>query len=362
MFKRLLVILAIACIILPFSLVKAEGPSLTFEAALACIQKVLPAASYGTNEYLPIQPVTGPSGNKPTRVYQVKVGEPWINNDEEAPFHVALDKGFFTDEGLDVTLVAGGPGKDHLKSLAGGLVDFGVAPGGSSIPLAVSSTTPMKIGAIGALLKGSPLIYITIKPELQGKKLTPQDFIGRTIAVQPGGDLYVDMILDRAGISRDKVKLVQADYTPEILFAPNGPDFYSGWIINQTWVIEQKGYKWNGLRFSDWSGYTEYSDVIAVRQETLSTSEGKDMVRRFLRATYRGIQFMLDHPEETAKITERLGADTQVTAQHALWRFDKQRSMVIGEDKRGPMVMDSNQWDNMVATLLQYGQTQIQCK
>lgn len=339
---------------------------MTYEQALTCVKKVLPASSYSTNEYLPNGKVNGPTPGGFQKEYAIRVGLPWIKNDEQAQFYIADAKGYFADEGLKVELVSGGPGKDHLQSLAGGAVDIGVTAGGEAIQFARASTTPLEIKAVGTLLKDAPLGYITIKPELQGRELTPQDLVGRTIGVQPGGDLYVYMVLDRADIAHDKVTIIDADFTPAVILTGRA-DFYAGWIMNQPRILEEetpdhpsyKG-KWNILMFNKWA-FSEPSDTIAIRTETLKTEEGRDMVKRFLRATYRGTMFMLENPTEAAEITAKYSTDAQITPAQALSRFEKQRALVIGSDKLGLLAMDPDQWDKVAATLTQYGQLKLDC-
>ncbi len=359
--NRILRILLIASLLLVsgVSTAFAQNP-VPYDEMAACVAKVLPAESYSTNEYLPTQE-TLTKIEPLAAVRKVKVGLPWINNDENAQLHIAIENGYFKAEGLDVELLPGGPGKDHIQTLGAGVVDFGIAAGGMQIPAARLSTTPIDVIAVGTLLKGAPLTYITIDKSLLDKKLTPKDLVGKTIAVQPGGDTYINIILDRAGIPRDSVKLMEGGFTPDALLVGKA-DFYSGWIMNQPRLIEEKGFKWNDMPFGDWAGYSEYSDVIAVRAETLKTAEGKDLVRRFLRATYRGTQFMLEHPKEAAEITSKYASEVQISPEQALWRFEHQKQLVVGKDSLGLLAMDPENWNRTVTTLGQYKLLDVPCK
>ncbi len=362
---RLTIALIVLLVFVP-QVTRADGP-MPYEKALACVQKVLPASSYSTNEYLPSGEVTGPTPGGFKKKYPVRLGFPWIANDEETQFYIAQALGYFAEEGLEVEFVSGGPGKDHIQSLGGGAVDIGVAAGGEAIQFARTSTTPIDVMAVGTLLKDAPLGYITLKPELQGRELTPQDLIGRTIGVQPGGDLYVYMILDKAGIARDKVTIIDADFTPAVILTGRA-DYYAGWVMNQPRILEEetqehpsyKG-KWNILMFHKWA-FSEPSDTIVVRSETLKTDEGRDMVKRFLRATYRGTKFMLDKPIDAAEIAAKFSTDVQITPAQALSRFEKQKALVVGTDKLGLLAMDPDQWDKVAASLVQYGQLKLDCK
>lgn len=361
--KRFMVLIAIALLIGAVGSVVAQG-QLTYEAALACVKAHLPAESYSTNQYLPFEELTKPTHGGFTKNHQIRLGFPWVSNDEETQFYIAQELGYFAEEGLEVEFVSGGPGKDHVQSLGGGAVDIAVAAGGESILFARTSPTPIMVTAVGTLLKDAPLAYITINPDLLGRDLTPKDFIGKTIGVQPGGDLYVNMILDKAGIARDAVTIIDADFTPAVILTGRA-DFYSGWIMNQPRMLEEEtlehsSYKWNALMFHQWA-FSEPSDTIVVLDEMLATAEGRDIVRRFLRATYRGTQYLLDHPEESAEIAVEYSTDVPITYEQALSRFEKQEPLIVGSDELGLLAMSDDQWDNVAAMLVQYGQLKLDC-
>lgn len=355
--KRLLVLLLLsALVVTACAAPTSTKPSMAYDKALGCVTQNLPAEKYMTNAYLPDPKVPW----KPlscAKVDKIKVGMPWVLNDEEAPWYNAIEQGYYRDVCLDVELVPGGPGKNHIQTLGGGAVDIAVSAGGQAIPAAVASKTPIDVVAVGTFLKGMPYCFITVKPDLLGRRLTPLDLVGRKLGIQEGSDVYANMILDRYNIPRGKLKLVNAGFTPDVIMTGQA-DFYAGWVMNQPRLVEEKGRQWNVLMYRDWV-YDEYSDVIAVRRETLDTPEGQDMTRRFLAATYQGLVYLLDHPQESADIAVKYGKESQVTKEQAVWRFEHQKDLVIGRDSLGLMAMDPAKWNEVVATLYQYDQIEI---
>jgi len=339
---------------------KATVPEVSLDDALACVQEYLPAENYMTNDYLPAldapwQPLVC------DKVDKIKVGMPWVLNDEEAPWYNALDLGFYEDMCLDVELVPGGPGKNHLQTLGGGTVDVAVVAGGQAIPAAHASRTPIDVVAVGTFLKGMPYSFITVDKDLIGRSLTPLDLVGRKLGIQAGSEVYAYMMLDKYGIPRNQLSLVEAGWTPDLILLGEA-DYYAGWIVNQPRLIEEKGFEWNAIMYRDWV-FDEYSDVVAVRRETLETEEGRDLTRRFLAATYQGLVYLLEHPEQSADIAVRYGVEAQLTKEQAMWRFEHQRDLVLGRDALGLMRMDPEEWNKVVATLYQYNQIEIfECK
>lgn len=342
--------------------------AMTYDQALACVKKVLPSSMYATNDYLPTADTLADI-KTPSTITSIKVGMPWVLNTEESEFYNAIEEGYYAAEGLDVTLVEGGPGVDHMPLLAAGQDDFAVAAGGGSIPLGWASPTPLHVVAIGTTNQLGQYAYITTDPNLIGKELTPSDLVGATVYTQQGGDVYTNILLDQYGIPRDSVKIdPTAGFGPDSIMLNGAAGvekaFYTAWLTNQPYALDQAGIKWNAMRYGDFS-YTEYTDVIVARPDTLSTPEGQDLARRFMRATYRGLQFMLSNPEKSADYAVKYGAGMGVTREEALWRFDLQDKLNIitgpKEANTPLMSMDPDAWDIAVATLLQYGQLQLDC-
>lgn len=331
-----------------------------FDEILQCVQENFPAEKYVTNDYLPAadaawEPMTCASVDK------VKVLMPWVLNDEEAPWYNAVEKGFFKDVCLDVELVPGGPGIEPIQLLAGGAVDIAVVAGASGIPSAVSSPTPADVVGVGTMLKHSPYIWMGLDKDIaqdqkSEKKLTPQDLVGKKIGLQAGNDYFAQFLIAKYGLPEDAFELVEAGFTPDPLLV-GAVDYYAAWVVNQPRLAEAQGFmNWTAFRFSDW-GWDGYSDVSAVRRETLDTNP--DLVKRYLAAVDQGLKFLLDNPEESADIAVKYGVDAQLTKEQALRRFELQKDLIEGSDDLPIMHMSTDRWNSEVATMIQYGQLEL---
>src|SRR3954464_7782420 len=107
----------------------------------------------------------------------IKLQIKWVTQSQFAGYYVAKSKGFYTDEGLDVTILPGGPNVAPEQVIAGGGADVIVDWAG---------------GALAAREKGVPLVNIAqpfkraglmmICPTESGVK-TEADFKGKTLGV-----------------------------------------------------------------------------------------------------------------------------------------------------------------------------------
>lgn len=341
-------------VVLPAVAAYADGAArMTFDEALACIEEVVPASGYVTNDLLPDPDDLIPDAPLAEPVH-LRVGMPWVLNDEQAPFYNAIANGYYEDEGLEIELVAGGPGRNHIQTLAGGAVDIAVHASGIYVPQALTSRTPIEgIVAVGAIMKGAPSVFITIDPELQGRELTPADLQGRVVGGPPFLQ-HMPILLDRAGLPLDSVEVISAGFSPDILYA-EAADFYLGWVFNQTRDIEARGYDWNGIMWRDFA-FDNYTDVVIMNREMLDDPEQREIAERFMRATYRGLRFLLDEPERSAEITVEHAIDApNLTVEDALFRFERQEFLITGDGSERLMQMDPEFWDENTAILLQYG-------
>ena len=282
----------------------------------------------------------------------------WLRNGEYAPIVIADAKGFFKEEGIDHKIVDGGPGKNPIPIVAVGQAQFGIATNAMYLVSARLAKDPVDVVAIGTLFQQAPTSYISIV-EPNAPQLKPKDMEGKTVGVQAGSEFMFHAFAKKNGIDESKVKLVTAQATVEPLMVGK-MDFFLAWIVNQTYQIEQesakpdapptvKGKTWRALRMSEW-GIGSYTDVIFTTPDMLK--KNPELVRRYLKAVQRGMQYVIDHPEESAEFLAKVPG--QVEDQKKLaWRFKIQNPLFQSEDskKNGLLWMNPALWDQMIGFL-----------
>ena len=329
----------------------AEAP-ISYDKALSCVQEHIPASSYVTNDLVPSDAEL--AGITPlAETQKLRVGLSWVLNAEHAHMYNAIERGYFADEGLEIELVPGGPGKNHIQTLGGGAVDVAFASSGSFIPQALTSPTPIEgLVVVGSVLKGAPGALLTIDPDLVGKELTPADLKGKIVA---GGPFlrFLPIMLDKAGLSADDVTTIKAGFAPDALFA-GAADFYFGWVFNQTAIIEARGHEWNAILWKDYA-FNDFPVSIVVKQEMLDDPAQADVAKRFVRAVYRGLADVVSDPDGSADITAKHAVDAKgITKEAVLFRFKEQEFLITNDGER-LLETDLGQWDENSATLVQYG-------
>lgn len=276
----------------------------------------------------------------------------WLRNGEFAAVMVAEAKGFFEEAGIAHKIVDGGPGKNPIPIVAVGQAEFGMATTGSHLIAARTARDPVDVIAIGATFQKAPGAYIRLA-DPGAPDLTPKDLEGKTIGVQAGSEYLVATIARKNGLDESKIKVVTVQANAEPLMVGR-VDYFSGWVTNQTYQIEQesakadapptvKGKVWRALPLADW-GLPAYADVIFATAKT--AQEKPEMVQGYLRAVSKAIAFILERPEEALKLVAAFPNQIE-TADKLAWRWKIQNPLFSSPAtaKHGPLWMEDRVWN-----------------
>jgi NitT/TauT family transport system substrate-binding protein len=282
----------------------------------------------------------------------------WLRNGEYAPIMLADAKGFFKEEGIDHKIVDGGPGKNPIPIVAVGQAQFGLATNGMALVTARLAKDPVDVVAVGTLFQQAPTAYLSIAaPGAPPSK--PKDMEGKTVGTQAGTEFLFRAFAKKNGLDESKIKVVTAQATVEPLMVGK-MDYFLGWVVNQTYQIEQeaakpdapdtvKGKTWQALKLSD-LGIATYTDVIFTSGDTLK--KNPELVKRYLRAVQKGMQYVIDHPDEAVDILSKFPGQVE-DAKKLAWRFKIQNALYQSDNskKNGPLVMDPAVWTEMIGFL-----------
>ena len=305
--------------------------------------------------------LVSPMGGTAQAPVEVKTQLGWLRNGEFAPIMVADAKGFFTEEGIKHRILDGGPGKNPVPIVGVGQAQFGITAGGNAVFQARLAPDPVDIIAVGTILQRGPYAYITLgNPGDPDPR--PKDIEGKVLGMQADGDFFLKAFAKKHGVDLTKVKIeiVQANAEPLLV---GRVDFFTGWVTNQTYQIELeaarpdaparlKGKTWKAMRYADY-GVLSYSDVIFTTGKMVR--ESPDLVRRYLRAVGRAMQYILDHPEETVQLVAAYPEQVE-KADKLAWRWTIQNPLFVSEDtkKNGLLWMNPKVWEDMMAFYKEY--------
>jgi ABC-type nitrate/sulfonate/bicarbonate transport system substrate-binding protein len=210
--------------------------------------------------------------------------------------YVAQEKGFFTEENLDVT-IKHSPGKgEHLQLLAAGKIQVTTQDAAVLLQRRADPGLPLvSIALIGQ--RGQQAFAALADSGIQ----TPKDWEGHTVGFKgtPPPDLFA--LLSAARADSDEVELVNVGFDPRVL-TEGQVDVYPVFKSNEPFLIESWGYDLTLWDAADYGvptlglTYVTSDEILAQKPELLT---------RFLKAALKGIDYAAQNPAEAVEIVLR---------------------------------------------------------
>jgi NitT/TauT family transport system substrate-binding protein len=224
-----------------------------------------------------------------------KITVAYTNQPQSTLVHVAVAKGYFVEEGLDVQSLMRTFGKAALETVIGNQADFATV---AETPVMFSVLKGEKIFVIANIEASSTNNAIVAR---KGAGISrPGDLKGKRIGFIPGttSDFFLDSLLTANGLTRNEIQPVGLK-PEEMLDAmmSNRVDAVSIWNYPLTQISRQLGD--DGTIFYDREIYTETFN-IAARQEFVQ--KNPETVKRFLRALIKAEDFVAKNRAEAEAI------------------------------------------------------------
>lgn len=238
----------------------------------------------------------------------------WVTQAQFAGYYVAQEKGFYEEEGVNLTILPGGPDIAPTQVLAGGGADV------------IVEWMP---AALAAREKGLPMVNIAQPFKASGMMLTclkesgisdpATDFAGKTLGVWFAGNEYPFLSwMNTLGLSTEGgpegVTVLKQGFNVDPLLQKQAACI-STMTYNEYWQVIDAGIAEDDLvtfKYED-QGVATLEDGLYVLEETLEDSEKVTDLVGFVRASMRGWQYAAENPEEAAQIVldnDETGAQT----------------------------------------------------
>jgi len=262
--------------------VSTLSPTVTEPAPVEVEATFTAAAPEPTPTAVELIPMTFMAGYKP------QANLPFVG------VYVAKAKGFFAEEGLDVTVEHSAGQGQHLQLLSAGTVQ--VTNQDAAVLLQRRADPGLPLVAFALIGQKGQQAYAALKSS--GIE-SPKDWEGHTVGYKgtPPPDLFA--LLSAAGADPEKIELVNVGFDPRLL-TEGTIDVYPVFKSNEPFMIESWGYELNLWAAEDYGvpslglTYVTSEDILRNQPELLT---------RFLRAALRGIQYAAENPAEAIDIT-----------------------------------------------------------
>ncbi len=233
----------------------------------------------------------GGCGGSPTKVtLQLN----WYNEAEFAGYYMADARGFYEDQGLDVTILEGGPDTPARDQVLNGITTFAVTSFAEQRALI---TEGLPTVAVMSAFQIPPLVIFSLTESAIAE---PADLIGKSVGVTTDyWQTVLQETLAAAGVDETQVTVVRVEPDQMASLYDGTVDAWLGYAQDEPIKAQIAGHPVTNIFPADF-GVGGYEGLIITLQETIDADP--EMVRRFVRASFDGWRYAVEHPDEAAAV------------------------------------------------------------
>lgn len=215
----------------------------------------------------------------------------WSHQFQFAGFYAAVEKGFYRDAGLDVSLVEGRAGVDFIKEVVSGAADFGVEM--PDLLLRRAAGDPVVV--LAAIYQHSPYVIVSLE---ETRIVSPHDLIGRSVMLRPSSNAEIRAMLLNEGVPLDGVRFVDHAFNADALNdrVVDAMSMYTSTIAHEPTLQDAAINVLHPINY----GVDFYGDCLFTSESQIA--ERPEEVRAFRTASLRGWEYAMAHPAELAAL------------------------------------------------------------
>jgi NitT/TauT family transport system substrate-binding protein len=242
----------------------------------------------------------------------------WLPGGDKAAVYLGVQKGYFADEGIEVTIQPGRGSSDAITKIGTGSADLGT--GGISALMMASAEGGAPVKAVMSIYSKQPDAIFTVK----GSGITVlKDVAGRKIATAPfsSSNTVWPVILTANGLDLTKVQMINAD-VPALapMLATGKVDATINWVTVAPAfeaVLKQAGKELVIIPWSDF-GLDGYGLCLFASDKMIK--ERPQVLTRFLRAYLKATQAAVADPAAAAAALKSMVPEADLAAAAAEYK------------------------------------------
>ncbi|WP_373020103.1 ABC transporter substrate-binding protein [Thiomicrorhabdus sp.] len=277
----------------------------------------------------------------PAGLTPVKLQLKWHHQFQFAGYYAALEKGYYRDAGLNVTLLEAGVGKDSIQAVLNDEAEFGV--GTSEVLLNYYLGEPVVV--LAAIMQHSPLALATLKSS--GISNIHQLATQKMMIEPNSAELFA--YLRNEGIDFDRLKLVEHTHHTQDLI-DGKVKAMSIYTTDETFDFDSKGIDYQLFRPIA-SSIDFYGDNLFTTQDMIDRNP--ELVEAFRKASIEGWKYAMQHPEEIIDLILSKYSQRK-TREHLRYEAEKMRD-VMEPDLVEIGYFNPGRWQHIAYTYNQLG-------
>lgn len=222
----------------------------------------------------------------------------WYPNALHAFLYVAIEKGYYAEEGLQVNIRFPSNANDAISLVAAGKADIGLYYQQDVIQARADQGVPVK--SIGAVVQAPLNIVLSLKD----KNITsPADLVGKTVgyAGTELSEALIRSIMNYVGADYSDVTMIDVGFDLMSSMTTGNVDATIGCLVNhEVPQMEEEGFAVSWFDLDDYGVPTYYEGVFLANDNAIENDS--ETLKAFLRASARGFADMQADPEEALRI------------------------------------------------------------
>lgn len=264
------------------------------------------------------------------------------------PFYLGVEKGFYRDEGIDLTISEGRGGGVTAQAVGAKSDTFGFVDGGTVL---VSAVRGVPIKTVMSLMNRG---IFAIVARADANIRTPKDLEGKSIAATAGDALtqLLPAVVKYNGLDRDKIKIVNVDAASKVIAVlEKRADALLGSVDAQSFDMAAKGVQATMLSYGD-IGVPLVGLTVVAHEDTINSNP--DLVRRFNRATRRSYELAMKDPDASVDAARKI--KPEINREVSKSQLEISLAHVPSANTKGqPLGWGSDKdWSEMLALLKEY--------
>ena len=222
----------------------------------------------------------------------------WYPNALHAFMYVAIEKGYYEEEGLKVNIQFPSNSNDAISLVAAGQADIGLYYQQDVIQARTKQNVPVK--SIGAVVQGPLNIVLSLEEK---NITTAEDLVGKTIgyAGTELSEALIRSIMNDVSADYSDVTMIDVGFDLMSSMTTGNVDATIGCLVNhEVPQMEEEGFSVNWFDLDEYGVPTYYEGVFLANDDAIQNDS--ETLKAFLRASAKGFADMKANPEEALQI------------------------------------------------------------
>jgi NitT/TauT family transport system substrate-binding protein len=272
----------------------------------------------------------------------VKLQTDWYPQPEHGGFYDAQIRGYYKDEGLDVTILPGGPYVNSSQEVAANAVQFAM---GSSDNVLESVGNGAPLVAVMATMQSDPQAVMVHQ---DSPVHSFKDLDGHAVAIRLGASTWFEYLVKRYQLKN--VREIPATYSVANFLQDPGY-IQQIFVTSEPFFARQAGAPVRTMLISE-TGYNPYRVVTTSRA---FLQQHPETVAKFVRASVRGWRDYLKNPDDINAAISKLNPAMSVPQMKFSYEGLRDQHFIAGNDPGGADLgrFDPARWTSMYQQLLE---------